>query len=144
MPILGFTGKYKCFSNFHPSPIVDDDGLNYDTVEHAFQAAKTLDKTKAKRIRTAKSARDAKRLGNDPNLGIRPDWEKVKDGIMLKFLRLKFRQNPDLAKALLNSGDEYLEETNTWKDTYWGVCNGKGKNMLGILLMKVRGELRGK
>ncbi len=33
------------------------------------------------------------------------------------------------------------EETNTWHDTYWGVCNGVGKNMLGIQLMRVRAEL---
>ena len=40
------------------------------------------------------------------------------------------------------NGEEYLEEGNTWHDTYWGVCNGKGKNKLGKILMQVREELK--
>lgn len=43
---------------------------------------------------------------------------------------------------LLATGTRYLEETNTWGDTYWGVCEGKGLNMLGKTLMQVRDELR--
>ena len=35
-----------------------------------------------------------------------------------------------------------LIEGNTWNDTYWGVCNGVGKNTLGQLLMKIREEIR--
>jgi ribA/ribD-fused uncharacterized protein len=140
MPILGFTGRHKCFSNFHPSRIKDENGITYETVEHAFQAAKTLDAAQARRVRDAKTPGEAKRLGKKVDL--RPDWEKIKDDIMLKFLRLKFTKCPNFKKALLNTGEEYLEETNTWGDTYWGVCKGVGKNMLGILLMKVRDELK--
>ena len=45
------------------------------------------------------------------------------------------------------TGDAELIEGNTWHDNYWGVCscskcNGRGKNRLGKLLMKVREELR--
>jgi hypothetical protein len=32
--------------------------------------------------------------------------------------------------------------SNHWKDTFWGVYNGVGKNMLGKLLMQVREELQ--
>ena len=61
---------------------------------------------------------------------------------MLRVLRAKFAQNPELAMQLLATGTRYLEETNTWGDTYWGVCEGKGLNMLGKTLMQVRDELR--
>ena len=39
-------------------------------------------------------------------------------------------QKPNKGKILI--------EGNWWKDTYWGVCDGKGQNKLGELLMKVR------
>ena len=47
-------------------------------------------------------------------------------------------------KVLLDTGEEILEEGNTWHDTYWGVDlkTGEGKNMLGSILMRVRNELR--
>jgi len=35
-----------------------------------------------------------------------------------------------------------LIEGNTWGDTYWGVCRGRGSNNLGKLLMKIREVLR--
>jgi ribA/ribD-fused uncharacterized protein len=145
MAILGFTGRYHFLSNFHASPI-EMDGLKYPTVEHAFQAAKTKDATKARRIREAESAKEAKRLGGRNGIvkPLRPDWEQIKDDVMYKCLQCKFTQNPSLKKALLNTGDEYLEETNTWRDIYWGVCNGAGQNKLGKLLMKLRDELRKK
>ena len=54
----------------------------------------------------------------------------------------KFAQNPDLLQKLLDTGDAHLEETNTWKDTFWGVCKGEGQNNLGKILMSVREELR--
>ena len=41
---------------------------------------------------------------------------------------------------LQETRDFYLEETNWWNDTFWGVCNRKGKNILGHLLMKIRDE----
>ncbi len=35
-----------------------------------------------------------------------------------------------------------LIEGNTWRDTFWGIYEGKGENNLGKLLMKIREELR--
>jgi ribA/ribD-fused uncharacterized protein len=138
MSILGFFGRYAFLSNFHPSPI-EVDGSVYPTVEHAFQAAKTTDPAKAREIRKAKKPGDAKRLGRKVRL--REDWEQVKDSIMYELLKKKFKDD-SLKRGLLATKDEYLEETNTWKDTYWGVCDGKGSNKLGHLLMKVRSELQ--
>lgn len=57
---------------------------------------------------------------------------------MYEGLKLKFTQNADLKKQLLETGDRELIE-HTRKDKYWGDGgNGTGKNRLGILLMKLR------
>jgi predicted NAD-dependent protein-ADP-ribosyltransferase YbiA (DUF1768 family) len=53
----------------------------------------------------------------------------------------KFSRNPELRVKLLNTGDLQLVEGNYWGDTFWGVCNGKGENHLGKILMRVRKEL---
>lgn len=137
--IGSFDGKYFFLSNFYPSSITDEDNITYSTVEHYFQAMKTLDKAQKFNIAIQSTPGKAKRLGRRCHL--RPDWETVKDSVMEEALRKKF-SSPDLRKALLDTGDEYLEEGNTWGDQYWGVCNSVGENRLGKLLMKIRDELR--
>lgn len=134
-----FDGEYAFLSNFYPSFITDEDYITYPTVEHYFQAMKTLDKGVRFYIAIQATPGKAKRLGR--RLDLRPDWEFIKDSIMEEALRIKF-SNPKLRKALLDTGDEYLEEGNTWGDQYWGVCNGVGKNKLGKLLMKIRQEIK--
>lgn len=57
-------------------------------------------------------------------------------------MRAKFTQNTELAGKLLATGDTYLEEGNTWGDRVWGTVNGIGANQLGIILMKIRDEIR--
>ena len=74
------------------------------------------------------------------SVSLRPDWEDIKDDVMLEGLYRKFT-NDELAEWLLDTGDEELVEGNWWGDRYWGVCNGIGQNKLGKLLMKVREEL---
>jgi ribA/ribD-fused uncharacterized protein len=137
------TSKIDCFdgsiyaflSNFYPSPIMYDKKM-FDTVEHFFQAHKTLDGREFEEIRTVPNPGSAKRLGNSATL--RPDWENVKDDIMFLGLLLKFTQNPELASKLIATKGRELEEGNHWGDKYWGTVNGEGKNMLGLLLMEVR------
>ena len=50
----------------------------------------------------------------------------------------KFSQHADLGKELITTGKTYLVESSQ-SDAFWGTGkNGKGKNMLGMLLMEVR------
>lgn len=56
---------------------------------------------------------------------------------MEELLRLKFA-DPDLRAKLQATAPGYLEETNNWNDTFWGVCRGRGRNTLGSLLMDIR------
>ena len=60
---------------------------------------------------------------------------------MYEIVKDKFSRNPELRVKLLNTGDIELIEGNYWGDTFWGVCNGKGENHLGKILMRVRKEL---
>ena len=66
--------------------------------------------------------------------------KKIKE--MKELLKKKF-ENPQFRKLLLDTYPHELIEGNNWGDTYWGKCNGHGKNMLGTLLMQIRSELRG-
>ena len=69
---------------------------------------------------------------------LRKDWELVKVNIMSELVLQKFARHPELCESLAMTGDEDLEEGNTWGDRYWGTVNGKGNNMLGKILMRVR------
>ena len=137
--IDSFTGDYAFLSNFATSTIVWE-GPDYPTVEHAYQASKTLDPQVRQRIREAKSPGDARRLGRTASL--RPDWERKRFHVMRQLLAQKFNTLRDLQELLLATGDAWLVEANTWGDTYWGVSDGKGANHLGLLLMELRLELR--
>lgn len=61
---------------------------------------------------------------------------------MYEICLAKFTQHEFLKEALLATGDSELIEGNTWRDYFWGVCNGKGQNKLGKILMRIRAELR--
>ena len=75
-------------------------------------------------------------------IDLRDDWEYVKRKVMYDVVKYKFSNNNDLKQKLLNTFDAELEEGNTWNDTYWGICNGEGSNVLGFILMLVRAELK--
>lgn len=136
--INSFTGFYRPLSNFHPCQVTLD-GVTYPSVEHAYVAAKTIDPYWRQRVLECETPGKAKRLGR--RLPLREDWEQVKFQIMMDLVKQKFN-DPGLAKMLLSTGDQYLAEGNTWGDTYWGVCDGVGKNCLGFILMRVRAELK--
>ena len=61
---------------------------------------------------------------------------------MYELCKAKFTQNEDLKEKLLATGNDILEEGNTWGDRVWGTVNGVGENRLGKILMRVREELR--
>jgi ribA/ribD-fused uncharacterized protein len=134
-----FKGDYRFLSNFYPSPFVYD-SRQWATVEHAFQALKSVDKAEQERIRLAVSPNKAKGMGRQVKM--RSDWDSIKVNVMTQLVAEKFKQNPDLCEKLLATGEAYLEEGNYWRDDFWGVYEGRGKNKLGIILMKVRKLLR--
>lgn len=135
--IDSFQGDYRFLSNFWYAKVVLD-GVDYRSVEHAYMSAKTLDQSLRNQIRSFDKPGDVKRFCR--TITLREDWEEVKFGVMLDLVRQKFYIEP-LKSKLLETGDAELIEGNTWGDTYWGVCRGKGQNNLGKILMQVRSEL---
>lgn len=128
-----FTGDFAFLSNFAPCKVVYENDI-YNSVEHAYQAAKTLNKDKRLLIRSG-TAGQAKKIGKGVKL--RDNWDLVKISIMRELLIQKFSQEP--FKTLLeNTKNQELIEGNYWGDTYWGVFNEKGENNLGKLLMEIR------
>ena len=146
------------------------DGREYPTVEHFFQASKFIASAEvlpamryADLVREATTPNIAKVLACQKVGGgyqwrtklnliitqylaegviIRPDWEIVKNDVMYEGVHQKFLQNRELAEKLLATGVKQLVE-HTGRDAYWGDGgDGSGRNMLGEILMKVRGALR--
>lgn len=136
--ISGFHGVFGFLSNFYEATIYVD-GNKYRSVEHAYQAYKTLDPWSRRLIRDAKTPGEAKKLGR--SVPLRDGWESVKIDLMRSFVKKKF-ENPFLRPLLLATGDAELIEANTWNDTFFGTCRGKGLNWLGRILMETRNEIR--
>jgi ribA/ribD-fused uncharacterized protein len=143
--ISDFQGKNFFLSNYAPAR-VKLNGLEFPTVEHAYQAAKTPEVGAREKIRAASTPGLARKMGR--KLPQRPDWPEVKVEVMRDLIRQKFKEHPDFQKRLLATGEAELVEGNTWHDNFWGDCRcprcaaSPGQNHLGRLLMEVRQHLR--
>lgn len=147
--IKGFFGQYRWLSNFELTDVAFE-GDVYPSSEHAFMAAKTLNRHERIPLMlipasregedsvSFMSASDAKAYGRSVKL--RDNWDNLKKDFMRAILLDKFGRNLELRQKLIDTGDKYLEETNHWGDTYWGVDyqTESGQNNLGKLLMEVR------
>jgi ribA/ribD-fused uncharacterized protein len=143
MEIKIFNRQYRFLSNFYPS-IVTLDKLDYPSVEHAYQAAKTKNLKLREVMRNCETASIAKRLGQV--IELRPDWELIKIFQMRNLLQQKFNII-ELKEKLLQTKNYNLIEGNYWHDNFWGNCTCPkcteipGQNNLGKLLMQIRTEL---
>lgn len=136
--INGFKDEYRFLSNMYLLPrAICLNGYTFYTSEAYYQAMKTTDKALRLKI-VDMNPYESKRFAK--KLELRPDWDDIKLKVMLQVVRAKFKL-PEMAEMLLATGDAYIEETNHWNDTFWGVCKGIGENNLGKILMQVRGEL---
>ena len=138
MAITEFKGKYLFLSNFYTST-VEYQGLTFKNAEAAFQAQKCRTRDEKEKF-CGLDASSAKRLGR--HVILRSDREEVKVQIMFEIVYAKFTQNAYLKRKLMETGDERLVEGNWWGDTTWGMCEGKGKNLLGAILMNIRSEFQ--
>ena len=67
-------------------------------------------------------------------------WNIRRTDVMKRCIAEKFSNGSNYAKLLLATGDHTLIEKAPW-DSFWGAGrNGKGKNILGKILMKRRNE----
>jgi ribA/ribD-fused uncharacterized protein len=145
-----FEGRYSFLSNFYPAKI-EHQGIEYPTVEHYYMAMKSNDEQLINgKYYTVGDFREMMAKVESPGLAkkigrmvkLRSDWDTYKFEVMNWAVREKFK-DANLAQMLLDTGDQELVEGNFWGDVIWGVCDGKGQNHLGKILMQVRNELRG-
>lgn len=134
--IIRFSGRYAALSNFKMH-----DGWS---VEHRYQADKTLDIHWRARILAADKPGEAKKLGRQAPM--REDWPLRKEAHMYGHLCDKFTIR-SMRRQLLDTKEALLVEGNSWHDNEWGVCfcptcPGRGENKLGRLLMTLREQIR--
>lgn len=125
----------------HPLVVVKYDGLEFDNVESAYQAAKC--KRHHDRIQFQEmNPFIAKNFAKKANLEIREDWNEAKFRVMYDLVWQKFHNCEELRQMLLATGDTEIIEGNAYGDIYWGICNGIGENHLGKILMRVRNAIK--
>lgn len=143
--IPGFFKEHRFLSNFEPSEI-EYRGVKFPTAEHAYQAMKVENEHFWRYMASDPDPF----LASDPDpflskkIGgtcvMRNDWDSIRDKVMYEVNVLKY-QIPALRAKLIKTGKAELIEVNWWKDVHFGVCNGKGDNILGKILMRVRQEI---
>lgn len=109
---------YGFMSNFAPYPFSDGSKI-WPTSEHYFQAQKFLVPQIQEKIRQIASPMDAALEGRNRQNPLRPDWEEVKDKVMLQALRMKFSQNPELQRNCWRQ--EMLSSSNIRETTPTGL-----------------------
>ena len=148
--------EYGYLSHFYPAPITLD-GERWPTVEHYYQAQKSLNPDYRAAIRAAETPGEAKQLAANPDAGRpaarrswflraaerpRSDWAAVKLDIMRRADLAKFSQNLELGKRLLETATAELVEDSPF-EPFWGIGHdGAGENWAGRVLMEVRACLR--
>ena len=136
---------YGAFSNLYRRDVVFE-GEVFATSEHAYQAGKARKPAVRKWLMEAPSpALLAMAAHGLYYWDIAPGWSTTKFDRMRAVLRAKFTQHLDLRKLLLSTGNARLVESATVDNDVnrlWGEVNGVGRNMLGELLMEIRGQLR--
>ena len=166
-PNFGYLSNLFCKKHMKQFNL-EIDGKKWNSVEHYFQAQKFLgtDNTDyieyADLIQKASTPYIAKILASqkitggytwrvklntiiqkykEKGVSIRPDWDIIKNDVMLKAVYAKFQQNTTLKDKLILTGDDILIE-HTTRDSYWGDGgDGSGENKLGNILMRVRAML---
>ncbi len=159
VPIIGFyheNEKYGCFSNWYAAGF-DYAGMHYANSEQFMMYQKVMmfrQLDLGREILSTNDPEKCKNLGKthfpEFNAAI---WDKTCYRIVKRGVRAKFQQNRDILEILMGTGNAILAECSQ-NDTKWGIgisikdparydiSKWTGKNLLGMILMEVREELR--
>lgn len=138
-----FAGKYNFLSNDHIC-LVYHDGYLFNSVTHAFQAARAQNqetKERISKIHDFDIMYEIAETIEDP-----ANWAKFRSKTMEVLIRDKFRRNPQLRQRLSETAPAIIQ--NTYDDTenrnnlYWGIVDGRGENVIGKILMKIRDDIK--
>ncbi|KRC19184.1 hypothetical protein ASE31_06045 [Acidovorax sp. Root217] len=134
---------YGAFSNLFPRS-VEFEGRTYATSEHAYQAGKASKPAVRDWILSAPTPSLAAMAAHGLYVwDVVPNWADIKFDRMRAVLRAKFEQHADLKALLISTGEARLVEAGTVNNAVnrlWGEVEGKGQNMLGVMLMELRAE----
>lgn len=141
-PVLFYShreGPYAAFSNWYPASFTLL-GLSFANSEQAMMFGKSKDKAYRKRVLATPDPGQVKALGR--SVEMRPDWDTYKYGWVVKVLKAKFSQNPQLRELLLLTENRPVHEN--CNDPWWGggPNHPTGRDMLGKALREVRAWLR--
>lgn len=118
------------------------DNIYWKTSEHYYQAQKFSDPAARQLIIDAPTPKEASNIGRNRMYQLREDWELIKQQVMFEAVYFKFKQNEQILKKLLETGDAYIVEA-TVKENYWGCGpNNDGQNNYGKIVMAVRSKLK--
>ena len=131
-------GGHPYLANDYPAAITLEEG-EFPTIAHAYWALAATDMEVRHRIASASTGHEAQQITQ--GVSRRPDWNIVRLAIMLRLVREKFRQHPDLASQLIATGDGRLINGVDFSN-YWGDYRGNGRNWPGRTLEMVRAELQ--
>jgi predicted NAD-dependent protein-ADP-ribosyltransferase YbiA (DUF1768 family) len=128
------------------SPIQDKFGLNYWTVESAYQAAKTEDREQRLEIASSLlvdpkwAGLPAKQLGSKVDLTEGFNKKRIQ---LMKMLLVEKYKDPYFQSALLSTKDLLIVEIDRKnRDSFWAVNSRlQGENTLGKILMEIRSSL---
>lgn len=141
--IYSFSGKLSFLNNKElivGFKLVDELGVEYSSVENAYQASKTNDLNKRIFISTL-SPWDSVTVGK--TILVDKKFTLKKEIIMYNFLVQKFSKEP-YRSLLINTWNSFIEYKNNHGDNFWGTVDEYGQNKLGCLLMNVRDQLKRK
>lgn len=146
-----FRGENSFLSNFYEGKRgFIYKGMSFTNSEAAYQSQKCIEREKEF---AGLKPSESKKLGR--KVALRPDWNEVRNDVMYEVCKAKFTQDHELLFKLLLTGDRELVEGSFYHymcleladaDKYWGMVkeNDKwiGENNLGIVLMKLRSDLK--
>ena len=137
-----FTPAFSPLENFSAHGVAIWEKI-FPTVEHAFHWKKfsSVAPGIAAEILAARSPHAAKKIADANKAKIPADWINIRVEIMERILKAKAEQHEDVREALHRTGNRTIVE-NSPVDDFWGIGpNGKGENMVGKILMKIRDSL---
>lgn len=148
-----------CLQQWYPSNFTEQDPetgekCDFQTSEQymMYHKARLMSDTEvAEQILTTQSPAEAKHLGRKVKNFKQDIWDAACDRVVEQGQYLKFGQNADLKKVLLDTGGREIVETSP-NDRVWGIgfnteeAEGResewGDNRLGKALMRARERLR--
>lgn len=148
--ITEFRGEYRWLSNFYklqyPIMVYINGGeYLFHTTENLYQGMKCKHDDDMIRC-SVLTAGESKAFGKIVELC--EDWDEIRLDAMYEINRMKYDQ-PFFKEKLLSTGEQVIVEGNTWHDNFFGNCSCEkcndiiGFNHLGILIMKIRDEIKG-